>query len=136
VAGAAPGIALLLLWVTGQRLGISTGRTCARLRCAPYFRRDEITRSHGWRLPFLGRLVLGGLLGGDQRGLATLLGPRMFDASFGWDRQASRVDVRRRAVHRFGTRLAGGLHQWPRRLRDLEPNRAMPSRRPRTDNTC
>jgi hypothetical protein len=71
VAGAAIGaITLGLLWVTNQRLGISTGleNLCALAIQPPYLRRGEITGSQGWRLPFLGGLVLGGFLSAATSG--------------------------------------------------------------------
>src|SRR3990172_12882762 len=71
VAGAAIGaITLLLLWVTNQRLGISTGleNLCALAIHPPYLRRGEITGSHRWRLPFVGGLVLGGFLSAETSG--------------------------------------------------------------------
>ena len=71
VAGAAIGaITLLLLWVTNQRLGISTGleNLCALAIQPAYLRRGEISGSQGWRLPFLGGLVLGGYLSAATSG--------------------------------------------------------------------
>ena len=65
VAGALLGLlTLLLLWLTNQRFGISTGfeNVCSLAVDAPYLRRAEITGSHGFRLPFLGGLVLGGFV--------------------------------------------------------------------------
>ena len=65
IAGAAiAAITLSLLWLTNRRLGISTGfeNLCALAVSRPYFRRSELTRSHGWRLPFLAGLVLSGFL--------------------------------------------------------------------------
>ena len=70
LAGIAIGaITLLLLWLMNQRLGISTGfeNLCSLATRTPYFRRSEITRSNGWRLPFLGGLLLGGFLSAATR---------------------------------------------------------------------
>lgn len=65
VGGAALGvITLLLLYLTGQRLGISTGfeSACAVVSRLPYFRRDELAGKGRWRLYFLAGLVAGGVL--------------------------------------------------------------------------
>jgi uncharacterized protein len=64
-AGALLGvITLTLLFVTNRRLGISSGfeDVCSLVLDAPYFRRGAVTAGRPWRLPFLGGLVLGGLL--------------------------------------------------------------------------
>ena len=88
VAGFAIGaITLLLLWVTNQRLGISTGfeNLCGLVVKAPYFQRSEITGSHGWRLPFLGGLVLGGFLSALlSGGWAPFWDLGLFDTVIGW----------------------------------------------------
>ena len=57
-------ITLLLLWMANKRLGISTGfeNLCSLIVKAPYFMRTEIISSHGWRLPFLAGLIIGGAL--------------------------------------------------------------------------
>ncbi|MHC4107639.1 MAG: YeeE/YedE family protein [Planctomycetota bacterium] len=112
-AGAAIGvITLLLLWVTNQRLGISTGfeNLCALAIKTPYFRRSEITSSHGWRLPFLGGLVLGGLLSAATGGgWSPLWDLGMFDATFGWGPtgKLAWMFVGGLLIG-FGTRMAGG----------------------------
>jgi uncharacterized membrane protein YedE/YeeE len=112
-AGAAlGGITLLLLWVTNRRLGISTGfeNLCALAVRAPYFRRREIAGSHGWRLPFLGGLVLGGALsaaaGGGWEPFWDL---GRFDATFGWGPAGKLAWMFVGGLFiGFGTRLAGG----------------------------
>jgi uncharacterized membrane protein YedE/YeeE len=65
VAGA--GIALVtaaLLFLANRRLGISTGfeDLCSLVVPAPYFCRAAITSGRPWRLPFLGGLLLGGVV--------------------------------------------------------------------------
>jgi len=105
-------ITLTLLWTTNQRLGISTGfeNVCALVLRSPYFRRDEITGSRGWRLPFLGGLVLGGflsaVLGG---GWAPFWDLGLFDERIGLGHAGKLLwmFVGGLAIG-FGTRLAGG----------------------------
>ncbi len=86
LAGALIGvITLLLLWLTNQRLGISTGfeNVCSLVVNTPYLRRDEITKSHGFRLPFLGGLVLGGVISAVAGGgWAPIWDLGRFDATF------------------------------------------------------
>jgi uncharacterized membrane protein YedE/YeeE len=111
--GAAIGvITLLLLWVTNQRLGISTGfeNLCALVVKAPYFQRGEITGSHGWRLPFLGGLVLGGVLAAaTSGGWAPFWDLGMFDATFGWGPAGKLAWMFGGGMLiGFGTRMAGG----------------------------
>jgi hypothetical protein len=57
-------VTVVLLGVTNVRLGISGSfeNVCSFVVRAPYLQRSEIARSHYWRLPFLGGLVLGGFL--------------------------------------------------------------------------
>lgn len=113
VAGAAIGaITLLLLWLTNQRLGISTGfeNLCSLAVRAPYFRRSEITGSHAWRLPFLGGLVLGGVLSAvTSGGWRPFWDLGMFDTVFGWGPAGKLAWMFGGGVLiGFGTRLAGG----------------------------
>lgn len=113
VAGAAIGvITLLLLWITNQRLGISTGfeNLCSLVVNAPYLRRPEIVNSHHWRLPFLAGLVLGGalsaVLGG---GWSPIWNLGMFDARVGWGYAGKLAWMFVGGVFiGFGTRMAGG----------------------------
>lgn len=113
VAGLALGlITLLLLWVTNQRLGISTGfeNLCGLVVKAPYFRRSEVAGSNGWRLPFLGGLVLGGLLSAaTSGGWAPFWDLGMFDAAIGWGPAGKLAWMFSGGLLiGFGTRMAGG----------------------------
>jgi uncharacterized membrane protein YedE/YeeE len=65
IAGAViAAVTLTLLFVANRRLGVSTGLEdiCSLALDQPYFRRSAITSGRPWRLPFLGGLVLGGVL--------------------------------------------------------------------------
>ncbi|MGC4081136.1 MAG: YeeE/YedE thiosulfate transporter family protein [Vicinamibacterales bacterium] len=65
VAGASIGaITLLLLFVANRRLGVSSGLEdlCSLVLDQPFYRRSAVTSGRPWRLPFLGGLVLGGVL--------------------------------------------------------------------------
>ncbi len=65
VAGAGiAGITLLLLFVINKRLGISGGfeDVCSLVLRMPYFQRESVLKARAWRLPFLGGLVLGGVM--------------------------------------------------------------------------
>lgn len=105
-------ITLLLLGVTNQRLGISTGfeNLCSLAVRTPYFQRGEITGSHHWRLPFLGGLVLGGLLSSaTSGGWAPFWDLGMFDATFGWGPAGKLAWMFGGGLLiGFGTRMAGG----------------------------
>jgi uncharacterized membrane protein YedE/YeeE len=113
VAGAAIGaITLLLLFTTNQRLGISTGfeNLCSLVLRAPYFQRSEIVGSNGWRLPFLGGLLIGGFVSAiSSGGWQPFWSLGMFDTSFGWG-PAGKVAwmFGGGLLIGFGTRLAGG----------------------------
>jgi len=113
VGGAAIGaITLLLLWVTNQRLGISTGleNLCALAIHPPYLRRREITGSQGWRLPFLGGLVLGGVLSAlTSGGWAPIWNLGIFDAVIGWGHAGKLAWMFSGGfLIGLGTRMAGG----------------------------
>jgi uncharacterized membrane protein YedE/YeeE len=105
-------ITLLLLWIANQRLGISTGfeNVCSLVVRTPYLRRDEITGSHGWRLSFLGGLVLGGLLSALLAGgWAPIWDLGRFDARIGWGPAGKLAWMFVGGLFiGFGTRLAGG----------------------------
>jgi hypothetical protein len=113
VAGAAiAAITLLLLFTTNQRLGISTGfeNLCSLVVRAPYFQRSEIVGSNGWRLPFLGGLVIGGFVSAiTSGGWQPFWDLGMFDTTFGWG-PAGKVAwmFGGGLLIGFGTRLAGG----------------------------
>jgi len=112
-AGAAIGvITLLLLWLTNQRLGISTGfeNLCALVIHTPYFQRSEISGSYGWRLPFLAGLVLGGALSAaTSGGWWPFWDLGMFDTTFGWGPVGKLLWMFGGGVFiGFGTRMAGG----------------------------
>ncbi len=113
VAGAGIGVlTLVLLFVLRRRLGISTGfeNLCSLVVKAPYFRRPSLAASHGWRLPLLGGLALGGalsaVLGG---GWAPIWDLGMFDAFIGMG-PAGKVAwmFAGGVLIGFGTRMAGG----------------------------
>ena len=113
LAGALLGtITLLLLWGTGRRLGISTGLEdlCGLALRTPYFERGEIVKGRRWRLPFLGGLVLGGVLSASiAGGWAPSWDLGRFDATFGWGPAAKLVWMFAGGVLiGFGARTAGG----------------------------
>ena len=113
VAGASIGaITLLLLWVTNQRLGISTGleNLCALALRPRYLRRSEITGSQGWRIAFLAGLVLGGFLSAaTSGGWAPIWDLGLFDARIGWGPAGKLAWMFGGGLLiGFGTRMAGG----------------------------
>lgn len=105
-------VTLTLLFISNHRLGVSTGfeNICALVVRAPYFRRESLLGSHGWRLPLLGGLVLGGFLsaalGGGWEPFWDL---GRFDTEIGWGPAGKVVWMFAGGVLiGFGTRLAGG----------------------------
>jgi uncharacterized membrane protein YedE/YeeE len=113
LSGAAIGaITLALLWATNQRLGISTGfeNLCALVVRNPYFGRDEIRRSHEWRLPFLLGLVAGGVAAAvTSGGWAPIWDLGAFDERIGWGPVGKLLWMFAGGLLiGFGTRLAGG----------------------------
>lgn len=61
---------LALLFLANRRLGISTGfeDVCSLVVDIPYFRRAAVTGGRGWRLPFLGGLLLAGFVSATLAG--------------------------------------------------------------------
>lgn len=105
-------VTLTLLAVSGQRLGVSTGleNLCALVLRVPYLRREEVRASQGYRLPFIGGLVLGGflsaVLGG---GWSPTWALGMFDTQIGWGPAGKLGWMLVGGLFiGFGTRLAGG----------------------------
>jgi uncharacterized protein len=113
IAGLAIGvITLLLLWLGNQRLGISTGfeNLCALALRVPYLRRSEITGSHAWRLPFLGGLVVGGVISAVAGGgWSPFWDLGMFDREIGLGPGGKLAWMFAGGLLiGFGTRMAGG----------------------------
>jgi uncharacterized membrane protein YedE/YeeE len=113
LSGAAIGaITLALLWVTNRRLGISTGfeNLCALVVRNPYLGREEIRRSHRWRLPFLVGLVAGGVASAVTSGSwAPIWDLGLFDERIGWGPAGKLLWMFAGGLLiGFGTRLAGG----------------------------
>jgi hypothetical protein len=110
--GAIGAITLLLLWASNQRLGISTGfeNLCALAMRAPYLRRSEIRGSQGWRLPFLGGLVLGGYVSAaTSGGFAPFWDLGMLDVGLGLGPAGKLAWMfAGGCLIGFGTRMAGG----------------------------
>lgn len=105
-------VTLALLFLTGRRLGISTGfeDACSIVLEAPYFRRAGLLGDRDWRLQFIGGLLLGGflsaLLGG---GWSPTWDLGMFDEVIGWGAGAKLAWMFVGGLFiGFGTRLAGG----------------------------
>lgn len=105
-------ITLTLLFVTNRRLGISTGfeDACSLVLDAPYFRRAAVVGARGWRLPFLGGLLLGGVVSAVlSGGWAPTWELGMFDTAIGWGPMGKVAWMFVGGLFiGFGTRLAGG----------------------------
>ncbi|MBT8484351.1 MAG: YeeE/YedE family protein [Phycisphaerales bacterium] len=105
-------VTLVLLGIFGRALGVSTGleNLCGLVLRSAYFRRADLTSSRSWRLPFLGGLVLGGVVsavaGGGWRPMWDL---GMFDTVVGWG-PAGKVAwmFAGGLLIGLGTRIAGG----------------------------
>jgi uncharacterized membrane protein YedE/YeeE len=113
VAGAViAAVTLALLYLANRRLGISTGfeDLCSLALPLPYFRRQTLVAARGWRLPFVGGLVLGGVLSavlGGGWSPTWALG--MFDSVIGWGPAGKVAWMFVGGLFiGFGTRLAGG----------------------------
>lgn len=105
-------ITLVLLYVGNRRLGISSGleNLCALVVNTPYFKRAEVVRSRGWRLPFLGGLVIGGALSAvSSGGWAPTWALGMLDTHIGLSPlgKVAWMFVGGTLIG-FGTRMAGG----------------------------
>lgn len=113
VAGAGIAIVtLLLLFVSSQRLGISTSfeDICSLALPIPYFQRTAVLSGRVWRLPFLVGLLLGGffsaVLGG---GWSPTWALGIFDDRVGLEPAGKLAWMFVGGLFiGFGTRLAGG----------------------------
>jgi uncharacterized protein len=106
------GVTLALVLIGSRRLGISTGfeDLCSLVLSGPYFRRGSLVAARGWRLPFLGGLLLGGvisaILGGGWEPIWDL---GVFDRAIGLGPAGKLVWMFVGGLCiGFGTRLAGG----------------------------
>ncbi len=105
-------VTLALLFLANRRLGLSTGfeDVCSLVLDTPYFRRSAVMSGRGWRLPFLGGLLLAGfvsaLLSG---GWAPTWELGVFDEVVGWGPAGKIAWMFVGGLFiGFGTRLAGG----------------------------
>ena len=114
-AAAGAGIAavtLALLVLANRRLGISTGfeDICSLVLRQTYFRREALLITRRWRMPFIGGLVLGGVLSATAGGGWTPtweLG--MFDERIGFGPAGKLAWMFVGGLFiGFGTRLGGG----------------------------
>jgi uncharacterized membrane protein YedE/YeeE len=102
-------VTLALLWIGHRRLGISSGfeDVCSLvLPGMSYFRRASLLAARGWRLPFVGGLVLGGFLSG---GWSPTWAMGMFDEVIGFG-PAGKIAwmFAGGMLIGFGTRLSNG----------------------------
>lgn len=113
IAGAViAAVTIALLFVGNRRLGISTGfeDLCSLALPLPYFRRGVLLAARGWRLPFVGGLLLGGVLsavlGGGWHPIWDL---GVFDTTIGLGPAGKLLWMFVGGLFiGFGTRLAGG----------------------------
>jgi uncharacterized membrane protein YedE/YeeE len=113
IAGAViAAVTLALLYLANRRLGISTGfeDLCSLALPLPYFRRQTLLAARGWRLPFVGGLVLGGVLSAALGGgWSPTWALGMFDSVIGWGPTGKVAWMFVGGLFiGFGTRLAGG----------------------------
>jgi uncharacterized membrane protein YedE/YeeE len=113
IAGAAiAAITLALLFIANRRLGISSGfeDLCSLALPLPYFRRRTLLNARGWRLPFVGGLVLGGFLSAVlSGGWSPTWALGMFDEHIGFGPTGKLAWMFVGGLFiGFGTRLAGG----------------------------
>jgi uncharacterized membrane protein YedE/YeeE len=99
-------------FLANRRLGISSGfeDLCSLALPWPYFRRANLLAARGWRLPFVGGLVLGGVLsavlGGGWHPTWAL---GTFDRTIGYGPAGKLAWMFIGGLFiGFGTRLAGG----------------------------
>jgi len=113
VAGAViSAVTLALLFLANRRLGLSTGfeDACSLVLDTPYLRRDAVMSGRGWRLPFLGGLLIAGVLSAVLGGgWAPTWAMGIFDERIGWGPggKVAWMFVGGLFIG-FGTRLAGG----------------------------
>jgi uncharacterized membrane protein YedE/YeeE len=113
VAGLAIAVVTLVLLALGnRRLGISSGfeDLCSLALPGPYFRRPALRAARRWRLPFVGGLVLGGVLSAALGGgWAPTWDMGVFDRVVQWGPAGKLAWVFAGGLFiGFGTRLAGG----------------------------
>lgn len=113
IAGAGiAAITLLLLVLANRRLGVSTGfeDVCSLVLRQTYFRREGLLRTRTWRLPFIGGLVLGGVLSAVAGGgWAPIWDLGIFDERIGFGPVGKLVWMFVGGLFiGFGTRLGGG----------------------------
>jgi hypothetical protein len=105
-------VTLALVWLGNRRLGVSTGfeDVCSLVLAQPYFRREAVRSGRGWRLPFLGGLLLGGVLSAVLGGGWTPTWDiGMLDAAAGFGPAGKLAWMFAGGLFiGFGTRLAGG----------------------------
>lgn len=104
-------VTLLLLFLSGQRLGVSSGfeDVCSLALRVPYLARDEIRSGRPWRLPFLGGMVLGGALSAALAGGTPGWALGIFDERVGLGPLGKSAWMFAGGLlGAFGTRLAGG----------------------------
>jgi uncharacterized membrane protein YedE/YeeE len=103
---------LAWLFLANRRLGISTGfeDLCSLALPLPYFRRASLLSARGWRLPFIGGLVLGGVLSAALGGgWSPTWALGRFDEQIGWGAAGKTAWMFGGGLLiGFGTRLAGG----------------------------
>jgi len=105
-------VTLLLLVLANRRLGISSGfeDVCSLVLRQTYFRREGLLTARTWRLPFIGGLVLGGVLSAVAGGGWTPIWDLgLFDERIGFGPAGKLVWMFVGGLFiGFGTRLGGG----------------------------
>ena len=105
-------ITLTLAFLLNRRLGIPTGfeDICSLVLRAPYFRRKALLDARSWRLPFVGGLLLGGVISAVAGGgWAPTWALGMLDARLGLGPAGKLAWMFIGGLFiGFGTRLAGG----------------------------